>query len=54
MNENFKSTKPLEKLSTDESYIRCTDGMLYLSAVKDLFNNEIVSYLISTKAILIY
>ena len=49
MNENFKSTKPLEKLSTDVSYIQCTDGLLYLSAVKDLFNNEIISYSISTK-----
>lgn len=54
MNENFKSTKHLEKLSTDVSYIRCTDGILYLSAVKDLFNNEIISYSISTKTILIY
>ena len=49
MNEDFKSTKPLEKLSTDVSYIQCTDGHLYLSAVKDLFNNEIISYSISTK-----
>lgn len=49
MNEDFKSTKPLEKLSTDVSYIHCTDGLLYLSAIKDLFNNEIISYSISTK-----
>lgn len=49
MNEDFKSTKPLEKLSTDVSYIHCTDGVLYLSAIKDLFNNEIISYSISTR-----
>lgn len=49
MNEDFKSTKPLEKLSTDVSYIQCTDGLIYLSAIKDLFNNEIISYSISTK-----
>lgn len=41
---NFKSEMPLEKLSSDVSYIKCTDGTLYLSAVKDLFNNEIVSF----------
>lgn len=44
---NFKSEKPLEKLSSDVSYIKCTDGTLYLSAVKDFFNNEIVSFSIS-------
>lgn len=49
MNGNFKSTKPLQKLSTDVSYIQCTDGVLYLSAIKDLFNNEIISYSLSTK-----
>ena len=38
MNEDFTSTKPLEKLSTDVSYIQCSDGLLYLSAIKDLFN----------------
>ena len=28
MNEDFTSTKPLEKLSTDVSYIQCSDGLL--------------------------
>lgn len=46
---NFKSNKPLEKLSTDVSYIKCTDGRLYLSAVKDLFNKQIISHFISDK-----
>lgn len=49
MNEDFNSTKRLEKLSTDINYIQCTDGLLYLSAIKDLFNNEIIAYSISTK-----
>ncbi|WP_342672838.1 DDE-type integrase/transposase/recombinase, partial [Erysipelothrix rhusiopathiae] len=49
MNEDFTSTKPLEKLSTDVSYIQCSDGLLYLSAIKDLFNNEIIAYSLSTK-----
>ncbi len=44
---NFKSNNPLEKLSTDVSYIQCTDGLLYLSAVKDLFNNQIIAHNIS-------
>lgn len=33
-----------KKMSSDVSYIKCNDGTLYLSAVKDYFNNEIVSY----------
>ena len=41
---NFKSDKPRQKLSSDVSYIKCKDGTLYLSAVKDYFNNEIVSF----------
>lgn len=49
LNNNFTSAKRLEKLSTDVSYINCTDGRMYLSAVKDLFNNEIISYCISNR-----
>ena len=41
---NFKSDEFNQKQSTDVSYIKCSDGTLYLSAVKDYFNNEIVSY----------
>lgn len=41
---NFKSEHFGQKLSSDVSYIKCTDGTLYLSAIKDYFNNEIVSY----------
>lgn len=49
LKNNFTSTKKFEKLSTDVSYIKCTDGLLYLSAVKDLFNNQIISYYISNR-----
>ncbi|WP_242003501.1 IS3 family transposase [Culicoidibacter larvae] len=49
LNSNFTSFAPYEKLSSDVSYIKCTDGTLYLSAIKDLFNNEIVSYPTSSK-----
>ena len=41
---NFESDKPLTKLSSDVSYIKCKDGTLYLSALKDCFNNEIKSF----------
>jgi transposase InsO family protein len=41
---NFKSDTPRTKFSSDVSYIKCKDGTLYLSAVKDYFNNEIVSH----------
>jgi len=49
LKNNFTSNQPFEKLSTDVSYIKCTDGLLYLSVVKDLFNNQIISYSISNK-----
>lgn len=41
---NFKSDVFGQKQSSDVSYIKCKDGTLYLSAVKDYFNNEIVSH----------
>lgn len=46
---NFQSEAPYHKLSTDVSYIHCTDGRLYLSAVKDLFNKQIIAYSISER-----
>lgn len=49
LKNNFTSCSKFSKLSTDVSYINCTDGRLYLSAVKDLFNNEIISYYVSNR-----
>ncbi len=49
LNCDFSSKAPYEKLSTDVSHIKCSDGQLYLSAVKDLFNNEIISHFVSEK-----
>ncbi len=49
INNNFKSDTPNKKLSTDVSYIKCTDGRLYLSAVINLFNKEITAYYVSNK-----
>ena len=41
---DFKADRPFEKLVTDITYLPTTDGWLYLAAVKDLWNNEIVSH----------
>lgn len=41
---NFNSDRPNHKYSSDVSYIKCKDGTLYLSAIKDCFNTEIVSF----------
>lgn len=49
LENNFTSNIARQKLSTDVSYIECTDGWLYLSAVKDLFNNQIISYSMSNR-----
>lgn len=49
LNCNFSSVAPYKKLSTDVSYIPCTDGLIYLSAVKDLFNNKIISHVCSER-----
>ena len=49
LNRDFTSSIPLKKLATDITYVPTTDGFIYLSAVQDLFNNEIVSYHISSK-----
>ena len=44
---NFHATKPNEKWVTDVSEFKCTQGKLYLSPVKDLFNDEIIAYDVS-------
>ena len=46
---DFKTNKPRTKLSSDVSYINCLDGRIYLSAIKDLFNNEIIAFHCSDK-----
>lgn len=46
---DFNTAMPFKKLSTDVSYINCIDGRLYLSAVKDLYNNQILNHSTSEK-----
>ena len=40
---DFKAEKPLRKLLSDITEIQCRDGKLYLSAVLDCYNGEILS-----------
>ncbi len=44
LDRDFKANKPMEKLATDISFFKVRRGWLYLSVIKDLFNNEIISY----------
>ena len=40
---DFTAEKPLQKLLSDITEIQCSDGKLYLSAVLDCYNGEILS-----------
>lgn len=40
---DFKAEEPLKKLLSDITEIQCSDGKLYLSAVLDCYNGEILS-----------
>lgn len=48
LNRSFKADKPNTKWVTDISYIHTQQGVLYLSIIRDLFDNSIVSYKTST------
>lgn len=47
LERNFHTTQPNEKWVTDVSEFKCTQGKLYLSPIKDLFNDEIIAYDVS-------
>lgn len=49
LNREFQAEKPYQKLVTDITYIRVGDSFRYLSAVLDLFNNEIVAWELSAR-----
>jgi len=49
LNRDFLAPCPLKKLVTDVTWISCADGTLYLSAVMDLFNRQIISYTLSRR-----
>lgn len=43
LKRDFTAEKPLQKLLSDITEIQCSDGKLYVSAVLDCFNGEILS-----------
>ena len=44
LNRNFTAERPNQKWATDISYIETGQGFLYLSIIRDLFDNSIVAY----------
>ena len=44
LNRNFSAIHPNSKWVTDISYIQTTQGVLYLSIIRDLYDNSIVAY----------
>ena len=49
LNREFCAEIPLQKLVTDITYVRVGDTFAYLSAVLDLYNNEIVAWELSER-----
>ena len=48
LKRNFYAEKPFEKITTDVTQFNIGDEKVYLSPVLDLFNNEVISYSVST------
>ena len=48
LNREFHADRPNHKWVTDISYIRTGQGVLYLSIIRDLFDNSIVAYKTAT------
>ena len=44
LNRKFHADRPNQKWVTDISYIKTLQGTLYLSIIKDLYDNSIVAY----------
>lgn len=49
LNRNFVADRPNAKWVTDISYIQTTQGVLYLSIIRDLFDNSIIAYKTGTE-----
>lgn len=49
LNRDFNADRPNQKWVTDISYIHTKQGVLYLSIIRDLYDNSIVSYKTSTQ-----
>lgn len=48
LNRDFTAQRPNQKWVTDISYIHTAQGVVYLSIIRDLFDNNIVSYTTGT------
>ena len=46
--QDFSADRPNQKWATDISYIHTKQGVLYLSIIRDLYDNSIVAYKTST------
>lgn len=44
LNQDFSASKPYEKWVTDITYIKTTEGWLYLAAILDLYTKKIVGW----------
>ncbi|MBO4491738.1 MAG: IS3 family transposase [Lentisphaeria bacterium] len=49
LNRDFHADRPNQKWVTDISYIKTEQGFLYLSIIRDLYDNSIVAYKTSTE-----
>lgn len=49
LNRDFKADRPNQKWVTDISYIKTAQGTLYLSVIRDLFDNSIIAYKTGTE-----
>ena len=49
LNRDFNAQRPNQKWVTDISYIKTKQGTLYLSVIRDLFDNSIVAYKTGTE-----
>ena len=49
LNRDFKAECPNQKWVTDISYIKTEEGVLFLSVIRDLYDNSIVAYKTGTE-----
>ncbi len=49
LNRQFHAQRPNSKWVTDISYIQTKQGVLYLSIIRDLYDNSIVAYKTGTR-----
>jgi len=49
LERKFQAEAPLQKLVTDITYLRAGEQFFYLSAIQDLYNNEIVAWSVSQR-----